>query len=131
MILKIAPETGNNVKNISGVDISFYKIIRTDNLWQEFTSTALEYFKADYESTAFRKTCFDEKYLSDNADEIFKSFGNSFAVVFSQNRYFIFVISQNGIAKIVPGESGEFRRYNAIASVLKLQFSLLLKTPSS
>jgi len=128
MGLKIAIKTGDNVKNISGIDISFYKIIRTDSLWQAFRFVALEYFAADYESTAFRKTCFDEKYLSDNASEIFKSFGDSFAVAFSQNRYFIFVISQNGIAKIVPGQ---FKRSEAIASALKRQFSLLLKTPSS
>lgn len=131
MDLKLLDNVGDNIKKISDVDISFYKIIRTDSLWQAFRFVALEYFEADYESGAFRKTCFNEKYLSDNASEIFKSFGNSFAVVFTQNRYFIFVISQNGIAKIVPGESGEFRRYNAIASVFKLQFSLLLKTPSS
>lgn len=93
MGLKIAIKTGDNIKKVSDIDISFYKIIRTDNLWQAFTSVALKYFKADYKSAAFRKTCFDEEYLSDNADEIFKSFGNCFAVAFSQNRYFIFVIS--------------------------------------
>lgn len=55
MGLKIAIKTGDNIKKVSDIDISFYKIIRTDNLWQAFTSVALKYFKADYKSAALEK----------------------------------------------------------------------------
>jgi hypothetical protein len=128
MGLKIAIKTGDNIKKISETDISFYKIVKTDNLWRAFITVATKYFRADYESGAFIKTCFTEEYINDNAKEIFESFGDSFAVVFTENRYYIFVISRNRAVKIIPGE---YMVYTALASVFKSQYSILLKTPSS
>lgn len=128
MGLKIAIKTGDNIKKISETDISFYKIVKTDNLWRAFIVVASKYFGAEYESGDFRKTCFTEEYINDNARTIFESFGDSFAVVFTQNRYYIFVISQSKAVKIIPGE---YVMYATLASFFKRQYSILLKTPTS
>lgn len=127
MAFKIAVNTSSNYQDIAGLGIFSYRIIGIDSIWQTFRYLAQKYFNIGYEKGTFKKVCFQKDFLEENYKAIYKKFGNSFAVIFSERRYFIMVIEKDSLKKIIPGE---FNYFVGAANTSK-NFNILIKTPNT